>query len=211
MKLLEEYVTMRMRNNRGWPVPESSWGLDSLYGEAGWCKSCGMPLIEQVGALRLQRRGLAKVPDVWMPNWRFDVICVSESLVEPLSSFPVDLRDVEWSNGDLAPFKQLVFPTIQPHWFEPNRLRERLERVHGVAGAECKACDRWRWMPLKPGEFPDVLGMDGWMGRHFVGASPEWFGDGWVCFREFAMLREIGELLYRNSPREFSLAALSSA
>src|SRR5260370_5519256 len=57
-----DFVHLSLRRNRGWPWPEDSWGLDSMYGETGWCHSCGTPLHEQSGSLTLQAGGQSPAP-----------------------------------------------------------------------------------------------------------------------------------------------------
>jgi hypothetical protein len=42
-----DFVQLDWKRNRGWPWPEDSWGLDSMYGPDGWCHACGIPLREQ--------------------------------------------------------------------------------------------------------------------------------------------------------------------
>jgi hypothetical protein len=47
---------LSLKRNRGWPWPENSYGLTPLFGEDGWCRSCGVPRHPQTGSLILQRK-----------------------------------------------------------------------------------------------------------------------------------------------------------
>jgi hypothetical protein len=38
-----------------------------------------------------------------------------------------------------------------------------------------------------------------------VGASPEWFGDGWNAFRQIVVRRELAQIVVEASPREFRI------
>lgn len=62
-----EFVEFGLTRNSGWPWPEDSWGLDPMFGEDGWCRSCGVPRRPQSGSLVLQRKG-AVAEGVWIPN-----------------------------------------------------------------------------------------------------------------------------------------------
>lgn len=65
-----------------------------MYGEDGWCRGSGTPLVDQSGALVMQGTKFPRA-DVWMPNWLFDVVCVSERVAADISErFNVDLGEV---------------------------------------------------------------------------------------------------------------------
>ena len=82
---MSEYAELYFKRNRGWPWPEDSWGLTPMFGEYGWCRSCGVPTHPQTGPLVLQRKGM-KVDGGWVPNWQFDAICLERSVAAEASS-----------------------------------------------------------------------------------------------------------------------------
>lgn len=90
-----EYVEIRLRRNMGWPWPEDSWGLTSMFGEDGWCRSCAVPQHPQTGSIVLQRKDL-RLEGGWVPNWQFDVYCLAGGLaLEAAERFGVGL--VQWA------------------------------------------------------------------------------------------------------------------
>jgi hypothetical protein len=94
-----DFVQLYWKRNRGWPWPDESWGLDPMFGEAGWCRSCGTPLRDQSGPLTLRRAGLSPV-GAWVPNWRLDTICLDEAVAgEVRERFRVELREVAWPSS----------------------------------------------------------------------------------------------------------------
>lgn len=107
-----------------------------MFGEDGWCRSCGTPLREQCGALQLRRAGLAKPEGAWTPNWRFDVLCVGEELASELGRFSVNARPVSWVGRADPPAWQVVLPVVGSRWFDPARLTELAVARHGVAGED---------------------------------------------------------------------------
>jgi hypothetical protein len=204
-----EFVQLRWKRNRGWPVPEDSWGLGPMFGDDGWCHTCGMPLRTQQGPLTLRRSGLTPLTGAWVPNWRFDAVCLEGSLADDVRArgFFLDLREVAWQGSVPGPASQIVAPSVGQAWFNLDELRQRAEDRHGVAGATCIDCGTWRWMPmafgLLPAVAPDVLSA-----TEDVIASPEWFGDGCQSYRQILVRRELAELIASASPRDFEVQAV---
>ena len=205
---MTEYVELYFKRNRGWPWPEASWGLTPMFGEDGWCPSCGVPKHSQTGSVVLQRKGM-KVEGGWVPNWRFDVICVEKAVAEEAaSSFELDVRQVDWHPTSAGEAFQIVVPTIGEAWFDPDELRDKAIERHGVAGATCSACGVWRWMPLAFGSLPP-LRITPPLDDLAIAASPEWFGDGWKAFRQILVRRELAELLAAASPKDFKVQSVA--
>jgi hypothetical protein len=199
------FVQLYWKRNRGWPWPEDSWGLDSLFGEDGWCHSCGVPRHPQTGPLMLQRKGLVPLQGAWTPNWRFDAICVERSVAAGLSDrFSVDLREVAWHGTAPGEAMQFVAPSVGNNWFDPDELRQSATGHYGEAGATCSECGVWRWMPLPFGLLPPVIPSPEWA-QHDVIASPEWFGAGHKAFRQILVRRELAELIAASSPKDFKI------
>jgi hypothetical protein len=197
-----DFVELSLKRNRGWPWPECSFGLAPMFGDDGWCRSCGIPTREQSGSLVLQAKGMSKAEGAWVPYWRYDAICLSEELASVVADrFVVELRGVEWrGRGTPPPASQVVVASGNEPWFDETALREVLVTEHGTAGAECGECGVWRWMPLASERLPTptivASGSD-------VVASPEWFGDGFKSFRQIAVSASLGELIGSSSPRDF--------
>jgi hypothetical protein len=210
---VRDFVELALRRNRGWPWPEDSWGLTPMFGEDGWCHSCGVPRRAQSGNLVLQRKGVKTVKGAWTPNWQFDAICLERGLAERVAGgFRVELRDVDWHASPPGEAKQIVVPTVGEAWFDPGQLQDRLVAVHATAGARCGDCGVWRWMPLGFSPVPpltdevlpsllEIAGLD----AVDVAASPEWFGDGWKAFGQILVRRELGQMLVEASPRDFCI------
>lgn len=199
-----EWAYLFLKRNRGWPSPEDSWGLTPMFGEDGWCRSCGTPLREQCGALQLRRAGLAKPEGAWTPNWRFDVLCVGEELASELGRFSVNARPVSWVGRADPPAWQVVLPVVGSRWFDPARLTELAVARHGVAGETCPSCGTWRWMPVPTSELPS-LGRDAGLGEVGAASSPEWFGAGHQSYRKIILRRELAEFLAGASPKDFKV------
>lgn len=193
-----------LKRNRGWPSPEDSWGLTPMFGEDGWCRSCGMPLREQCGPLKMRRAGLAKPEGAWTPNWRFDVLCVGEALASELGRFAVDVRPVSWVGKSDPPAWQVVLPVVGSRWFDPARLSDLAVARHGVAGETCPSCGTWRWMPVPTSELPP-LEVRAALGGVDAASSPEWFGAGHQSYRKILFRRELAELLAEVSPKDFKV------
>jgi hypothetical protein len=199
-----DFVELYYKRNRGWPSPEESWGLSPMFGDGGWCRSCGTPLRDQCGPLTLRRAGLSPVSGAWVPNWRFDAICLEGSLAARVAErFRVDLREVAWKGSAPGAAMQIVVPSVGKAWFDPDQLGEKAVAHHGTAGATCPECGVWRWMPLAFGTLPAVSlsqleGVD-------IAASPEWFGAGCQSFRQILVRRELAELIVAASPKDFKV------
>ena len=172
------FVKLQLQRNRGWPWPDDSWGLSSMFGDNGWCHSCGVPRHPQTGPLTLRRKGLVPVRGCWVPSWRFDAICVERSVTVGVSDrFNVDLREVAWHGAAPGEALQFVAPSVGDAWFDPDQLRNKAIERHGESEARCPECGIWRWMPLAFGLLPPVIVSPEWA-QHDVIASPEWFGAG---------------------------------
>ena len=207
-----DFVYLYLKRNRGWPWPEDSWGLDSMFGRDGWCQSCGTPLHEQTGPLTLQARGMSPVRGAWVPNWRFDVICLEDSICDVVAKeFRVDLRRVEWRRSVQGGAMQVVAPTVGRNWFDPDELCQKAILQHGTAGETCASCGIWRWMPLAfgltPPELPALRPDEEW-DEFDVVASPEWFGAGKRSFRQVLVRRRLGELIANSSPKDFKVSSV---
>lgn len=199
---MSDFVDLEFRRNRGWPWPEDSSGRTPMFGVDGWCHACGVPQREQCGSMVLQRRGLT-VAGVWVPNWRFDTICLERDIaVEVAARFRVELREVGWPVSSPGDAMQIVIPSTPQNWFDEEQLRARVVERHGSAGARCDVCGIWRWLPLTFGWLPPVLDPSALDGYDIV-ASPEWFGDGWSALRQILVRRELAEFLRAASPRDF--------
>ena len=203
-----DYVELCLKRNRGWPWPEDSWGLTPMFGKDGWCHACGVPRGPQTGSIVLQHKGL-KVEGAWVPNWRFDVICLEASLADDVvSRYHLSLLNIEWHGASTSAARQIVVPSVGDRWFNPDELREKTIQRHGTAGACCVECGTWRWMPLPFGMLPPLRitpaldGVD-------IAASPEWFGDGWRAFRQILVRRELAEMLVAASPKDFKIRKVS--
>lgn len=206
---MSEFVQLYWKRNRGWPWPEDSWGLDSMFGVDGWCHSCGIPLRGQCGPLTLKRTGLAPLAGGWVPNWRFDTVCLENSLAARITErFRVELRGVQWKGVPPGIAWQIVIPTVGPAWFDPDRLHELAADRHGTAGAVCSGCGTWRWMPLTYGLLPPVT-LEVLEADLDAIASPEWFGDGHQSFRQVLVRRELAELIAAASPKDFKVQQVS--
>jgi hypothetical protein len=203
---MDGYVELRPKRNRGWPWPERSWGLTPMFGERGWCRACGVPRHPQSGSLVLARSGMATAAGAWVPNWQFDVICLDRHLgLQVADRFPVELLDVAWRGFPPGEALQIVVPTIGDSWFEPDALRAAALARHGVDGAACSACEVWRWMPLGLEDLPPPQ-VPAAPVEVPVAASPEWFGDGWLAFRQILVARDLAGLIAAASPDDFVVA-----
>jgi len=204
-----EFVQLELKRNRGWPWPEDSWGLDSMYGPDGWCRSCGIPLQEQTGPLTLRASGMSPVQGAWVPNWRFDTICVEATLAARLGSeYRLETRPVAWHRNVQGAAMQIIAPTIKPEWFDPDALRTAAVSRHGSAGKNCAECCVWRWLPLPLELLPPVWSSTRW-DDYGVVASPEWFGDGAQSFREVLVRRKLAQAIVSASPKDFKVREIS--
>ena len=204
---MRDIVWLHWFRNRGWPWPEDSWGLTPMYGEDGWCRSCGVPRVPQCGSLILERKGLTCV-GAWVPNWRFDAICLDAGLAQEVrASFNVELRSIAWPHAPLGEAFQIVALAVGQSWFDPKLLRERAIAHHGRDGARCPACGQWRWLPLMHGLLPPI-DIPPALQDADIAASPEWFGDGLQASRQILVRRELAELIAAASPRDFAVQEL---
>lgn len=200
---MTEYVDLFARRNRGWPWPEDSLGLDPVYGSDGWCRTCGVPRHEQNGNLILQRRGLT-ASGAWAPNWQFDAICIDAAVQAELATVDnLEFRPIRWPRDERADAYQIIAPTVGDRWFDAELLRERVEARHGGAGKACPECGVWKWLPILWDRLPPMTAA---LGDLPVAASPEYFGDGLVAFRQMLVRRDVACVLVASSPRDFKLA-----
>ena len=201
---MTDFVALYWKRNRGWPWPNDSWGLTPMFGEDGWCHSCGVPKHHQSGSLVLQRKGM-KVEGAWMPYWQSDVICLERGVaLEAAARFDLETRRVEWHATSPGEATQIVVPTVGEAWFDEGELREATIARHGVDGARRPECGVWRWMPLGFGLLP-ALRIKPSLGDVAIAGSPEWFGDGANAFRELLVRRDLAELIAAASPRDFKV------
>jgi hypothetical protein len=179
-----------------------------MYGEDGWCRSCGVPKGPQVGSLVLQSKAFKASDGAWMPNWRFDVVCLGSELSDEVAErFPsVSLMPVEWRNGRLGRATQIVPMLGSEPWFDREELRERVVARHGSAGAACGSCGVWRWYPILWDMLPPLRAQIA--DAVEVAASPEWFGDGCEAFRQLVFRRPLAETIAGGSPRDFEVRSL---
>lgn len=181
-----------------------------MYGEGGWCRSCGVPLRPQCGSLVLERRGFAEgVRGTWVPNWQLDALCLEQSLAAQISEqFDVEVRSIGWHGAPPGEASQIVLPSGGDPWFDPEELRHATIERHGTDGATCRGCGVWRWMPLGFGSLPPLRRAPA-VGGADVAASPEWFGDGWQAFRQVLVRRPLAELIAAASPRDLFVREVS--
>ncbi len=201
---MTDFVQLYWKRNRGWPWPEDSWGLTPMFGDDGWCRSCGVPKHSQSGSLVLERKGM-KVEGAWVPNWRFDVICVERDVaLEVTARFDVEMRPVEWHPTPPGEAVQILVPTVGDAWFDEEALRTAAVAHFGVDGATCSECGMWRWMPLNFDILPP-LRITHSLGDVAIAGSPEWFGAGKRAFRQILVRRELADLVAAASPRDFKV------
>jgi hypothetical protein len=202
---MNDFVALQAKRHRGWPWPEDSWGLTPMYGEDGWCRSCGIPTGPQIGPLILSSRGFRPTDTAWIPNWRLDVLCLSDALADAIQDRfgSVETRPVQWRSSKPVPASQVVIPVHGESLFDSATLEERTKARHGSSGAKCGGCGVWRWyplawdeMPLVAIELPDSIQ---------VTASPDWFGDGARSYRRLVFRRGLAEMIAEASARDFSI------
>ncbi len=201
-----EYVWLELKRNRGYPWPEGSYGLDPMFGPDGWCRSCGVPSVEQRGSLVLQRRRSSNYHGAWVPNWQFDAFCVDALLADEVRQrFTVEMLPVAWHGAGTGEASQIVARPTRSAWFDRTELTERTSARHGSPGRSCPTCGVWRWYPLYYRQLPAVL-LDAAPPVSVI-ASPEWFGDGLQAYRHVLFQRELAELIASASPRDFKVVA----
>lgn len=206
---MEDFVYLVENRHRGWPWPEESWGMTPMFGESGWCRSCGVPNRPQLGGVVLSGGG-SKLKGVWVPNLRFDAFCVGGDVVEKVSSrFGLNLLPVGSPRSAPGGAMQIVVPTLGEQWYGREELEKAALRRHRTSGALCLECGTWRWMPLPVDNLPHPL-LGARFGSVDVAGSPEWFGDGMQSFRQILFRRSLAEILTEASPREFEIAEIGS-
>jgi len=181
-----------------------------MYGDEGWCRGCGTPLSEQTGALVIQS---SKFPsaDVWMPNWRYDVVCVSARVAADITErFSVDLGEVHKPRKGPTGVKQVLpAQTVEP-WHRHEELARAVRARHRHSehdgertGSSCGQCSRWKWLPVSEDEAP--IAASALVSTSDAIASPEAFGDGLKSFRHLLFRRPLGETLVAAAPRNWDL------
>jgi hypothetical protein len=178
-----------------------------MYGEDGWCHSCGVPKHSQTGSIVLQRKGL-RVEGGWVPNWQFDVYCLAQSVADvACQRFDIDLRPVVSVRGPLDA-SQVVIESSDGPWFEPDDLIRLIEPIHGEPFETCPDCGVTRWMPVGMDILPvppeSIL-----VAQRPVVASPEWFGAGKQSFRQILWRRDVAGYLVESSPKDFKIQELN--
>lgn len=207
---MSEFVDLEFKRNRGWPWPEDSFGLTPMFGEDGWCHTCGTPKREQIGSLVLQRKGMSSPKGAWLPYWIYDALCLEQSLGEEISQdFSVELLPVKWHPTPSGEAMQFVAPSTESAWYTEEDLTRAALNRHPRAGARCPDCDRWRWMPVTIQDLPapstEVLATS-----TDVIASPEIFGDGMQSFRHVLFRRELAQKIAQASPRDFRIVEIGN-
>jgi len=203
-----EWVALDFRFSPGWPWPERSWGLDPMYGEDGWCHSCGTPSREQTGHLTLQGSGFPSAP-VFVPNWQSNAICLDAATAEDVANrFNVVMREVHKPRTGGTGVQQLLPSITTEAWYDHEALSRAVIARHGehnggIAGATCSECSRWRWLPVNEWETAPQPGA--LVGPTDLISSPETFGDGWKTFRQLLLSRALAEALVAANPRTFSI------
>lgn len=196
-----EHVWLEPRRNRGWPWPEGSYGLTPMYGEDGWCRGCGIPLVHQLGSIVLKRSSRDNFAGAWLPNWQFEAFCVDGKLgAELVGSYRVRTLPVGWrgSEGDAA--LQILADQDDAFYFDPGRLEAAAVEVHGEAGEKCGQCGKWKWNPVSLNRLPPAI-IDRPVVRDVI-IGRDWFGSGLNAFRRVLFSRRLGEWLASSSPRD---------
>ncbi|KAA1423164.1 hypothetical protein [Nocardioides antri] len=152
--------------------------------------------------------------DVWMPNWLFDVVCVSAAVADSIEDrFAVDLGEVHKPRTGPTGVKQIrPVLTTQP-WHRAEELAAAVLSQHRQhsgtqTGSACQRCDRWKWLPVGENAVPIVASALPSTTSDVV-ASPECFGDGLMSFRHVLFRRALGEALVGASPRNWDLVEVT--
>jgi hypothetical protein len=208
-----EWVALNTRFTPGWPWPEDSYGLDPMFGADGWCHACGTPKVPQSGSLIMQGRKFPNT-DVWMPNWRFDVVCLSSEIAEQVANrFAVELREVHKPRGGPIAAMQII-PAVTPQrWYDAAELKTAVMARHAEhnpnqTGSQCSECSIWKWLPVSEGEAP--LYLQAIPSATDAVASPEVFGDGLQSFRHLLFRRSLGEFLASAHPRAWRVVEVAA-
>ena len=168
----------------------------------------------QTGPLTVEGRGFPR-SQVWMPNWKFDIVCVSaEVALELAEACRVDLRDVHRPRDGATGFKQILPRQGVEAWYEPILLAKAVTVRHAEfegdrTGGTCTSCGRWRWLPVAEGDVPVELAA--LPDCSDVVASPEIFGGGMSAFRHLLFRRHCAELLVAANPRSWSIVTVPMA
>ncbi len=201
-----DWVALDFRFTPGWPWPERSFGLDPMYGEDGWCHECGTPVRQQIGPLTIQGSGFPAA-DVWIPNWRYDSVCVSGKLAEQLRDhFNVKMREVHKPRHGPTGVQQLVPSISERPWYATAALSESVRKRHPEdvqAGTHCATCGTFKWFPANEGDV--AISAESLETAAPVVASAELFGDGRKSFRHLLFRRRLADLLAEANPRTFSV------
>ena len=157
----------------------------------------------QTGSMVLRR---AKFPTsaFWIPNWRFNALCVRLSEArEIVERFSLRTLPVTTPKSEDTGAAQLLPEVSHEPWFDPDALANIGTRHHGSSGARCGTCGVWRWLPIPTPDQPQpaIRASDG---AHFL-ASPEWFGDGLVAMHSLRFSRPLAEALVALNPRAWSI------
>lgn len=150
-----------------------------------------------------------------MPNWLFDVVCVSPDVARVVStSFAVPLREVHKPRGGATGVMQIL-PAVTPEfWYDPDELATAVKHRHreyygDETGTQCPACDQWKWLPVSEGEAP-IRGASLTTDADVI-ASPEVFGSGLSSFRHILFRASLAELLLAANPRSWSIRSVTFA
>lgn len=180
-----------------------------MYGDQGWCPSCGVPIGARSGPLALQKKGLPKPEGVWRPYWHDDVICLESRLAEEAERrFALQHRPVTWPRGVPSNISEVIIPVVGESWYEAEKLCQRALKHYGKpVGNRCRECEPWKWMPLAAYTASQLHGeASTYMGP--IMASPEWFGDGFAAFRHVLLRRDVALFLESHGRRDFRIEEL---
>lgn len=151
--------------------------------------------------------------DVWMPNWRFDTVCISAEIAEKVArDFRVELGEVHKPRqGDTGVRQLLVSPTASP-WYTKKHLRRAVRERHGqhygrTTGSACRSCGSWKWLPIAEEGAAAQAGAP--TPDADVVASPEIFGDGLKSYRHLLFRRPLAEFLHSKAKRNWDLRAVT--
>jgi hypothetical protein len=143
-------------------------------------------MVEQRGSLVVQGSKFPRA-DVWMPNWLFDVVCVSAAVAADIQKrFVVDLAEVHKPRTGATGTQQLLPARTAEQWHRPEDLTGAVRARHAPhygdqVGSLCAGCGVWKWLPVSESDVP-ILG-NALESSSDVIASPEVFGAGLVSFR----------------------------
>lgn len=183
-----------------------------MFGDDGWCRGCGIPKGDQSGPLILETADFqGSAEGAWVPHWHYEVVCCGRQLADELSArYGVRRRDVAWHGKGHGDVSQLIPEPAATAWFDHAELAETLKTEHGVAGASCDECGKWRWMPLGFSPVPPMtehvlppLVAPPDLDAHAVVASREWFGDGLKSFQLLLVREDVAKDVARASPQDF--------